>query len=265
MSRRRILALIGVVLFAWLAGLALFVPAERLEPWLTRATRGKLAWRGMELGPGGLVLTGVRVIPPLFTPEREIERLTLRPLLLPLLSGRLGAAFGLRLDPMTLDGTIVRSGEKGRLEWRLQVGDLARLAPLWLGPLGAELHGSGAGGGWFEAGLATPTLEAGEWELPLRQVTAFGAGIDPLTLTGTVKEKNRMEIRLSGKGDVALSGRLLLQELLPAPLTAPISGEIQIQPIKPNLPGLAGQLLAKGHPVRLLLSGTLETPQWRVQ
>ncbi|MBF0165899.1 MAG: hypothetical protein HQM01_15580 [Magnetococcales bacterium] len=265
MTKRAIAGVVAVLLLSYVAGLALFMPPDRLTQGARALIGDRMSWQRFAIGWDGIRLSKVRFNPPLFNPDRDIDVVRIYPTLLPLFSGRLGAGYDIGLEFGRLEGEGTWNGHQGRLEWRLHLEELGKLAALWLGPLGAELRGKGLGSGWMNASTDEPrTLESGEGEIQLQGVVAFGAKIEPLNLSTKVKEPNLIEITLAGKGDVAVSGKLTLRVLPTDPRAGPINGEIQIQPVKTNLPGLAGQFLARGQPVRLLLSGTLATPQWRL-
>lgn len=265
MSKRAILGVMLVLILSYGAGLALFMPPERLTGWSRALIGERMSWQKSSLGWDGIRFSKVRFTPPLFNPDRDIDSMRFHPSFLPLFSGRLGAGYEIGMPFGRLEGEGSWNGHQGRLEWRLHLEELDKLAGLWLGPLGAELRGKGLGSGWMNASTDEPhTLESGEGEIQLQGVVAFGAKIEPLNLSTKVKEPNLVEIALAGKGDVAVSGKITARFLPAAPRAGPLHGEIQIQPVKTNLPGLAGQLLARGQPVRLLLSGTLANPQWRM-
>ncbi|MBF0440085.1 MAG: hypothetical protein HQL93_13335 [Magnetococcales bacterium] len=239
------------------------MPSDRLGAWLQGHTQGRLTWQTTSLGWEGLRLGMVRVIPPIFTPDREIEQILLRPLILPLFLGKLGVRYQVGMDFAKLDGTVTWNGQKGRLEWQARMDDSSKLAALMLGPMGNEVKGKGDGSGWFN--VTRTEIEEGEGEIQWRGLSAFGAKIEPFTLNTTVKEKNVLEIKLAGKGEIAVSGKLTLNVMMANLDSSAIRGEVLIQPIKSNLPGLAGQFLAKGQPVRFIVSGSVTNLQWRVQ
>ncbi|MBF0341709.1 MAG: hypothetical protein HQL95_12220 [Magnetococcales bacterium] len=265
MSKRSIAGMFLVMLTAYLAGLVIFLPPERLQGWSGSIIGDRLTWKELALGWEGVRLNKLRVNPPIFHPDREIDSLLLSPRFLPLFVGRLALGYDLGLDILRLTGEASWNGREARLEWQNRMEELSKLATLWLGPLGAEIRGKGEGTGWLAATTQPPqSVESGEWETRLQGLTAFGAKIDPMTFNGRIKEKNVMEITVAGKGDIAVSGKITLKITLPNPQAGPVSGELQIQPLKTNLPGMAGQFLARGQAVRLVLSGTLENLQWRM-
>ncbi|MBF0127634.1 MAG: hypothetical protein HQM02_10545 [Magnetococcales bacterium] len=266
MSRRPVFVLPGVLLAAYLVGLALYLPPDRLELWLKSASGGRVGWEAMTLGWEGLRFTRVRFVPPLFSQDKPLDQITLRPRLFPLLMGNLGMAYQFQFETTRIQGEGAWDGQQTRLEWRIDLEDLARVMELWLGPMGTELQGKGKGAGWLTATTRAPmVLESGAWELQLQGMSAFGARMDPFTLTGTVKEKNLMEIKLTGKGEIAVAGKVTLQATPPNLRASSVQGELQIQPITPNLGGVLGQMLGKGQPVKMLLSGSVENLQWRTQ
>ncbi|MBF0190905.1 MAG: hypothetical protein HQL99_07100 [Magnetococcales bacterium] len=267
MSRRALFGVIGVTLIAYVVGLVLFLPQERLKRWSYALIGDRITWKSFTIGWQGIRFDSVRLNPTAAPSQtgQAIDSIRLTPRILPFFSGRLGAGYELALEQARLSGEGLWNGREAKLEWQLRMDTLTPLASVWLGPLGAEVRGKGEGTGWLTVATQTPqAVESGEWETRLLGVTAFGAKIDPLTLTGRMKDRNLMEIIVSGKGEIALSGKLNLKITLPDPRASVVSGELQIQPVKPNLPGMAGQLLAKGQAVRLTLSGTLDNLQWRL-
>ncbi|MEO5333902.1 MAG: hypothetical protein H7839_17960 [Magnetococcus sp. YQC-5] len=268
MSRKQIVGIVAVMLVAYLVGLVIYLPPDRMDQWLKKITQGRMSWQSVSLGWEGLRFVKLHGTPPFFSPDKEIEEVILRPQILPVLLGRIGVSYQMRLDFIRLGGdvTVNWNGANSRLAMEAQMDDLTKLAALWLGPMGGEVKGKGDGKGWMIATTTKPMgLDGGEWEIQGKGVTAFGARIEPLILNGVVKEKNVMEIRISGKGEIAVAGKLILKIILPEIRTSSISGEVQIQPIKANLPGMAGQFLGKGQPVRMTVSGSLDTMQWRIQ
>ncbi len=252
------------MLIAYLIGLVILLPGDRVEGWLREATGNRMSWRAMTVGWDGVTLEEVRMHPPLFSQDKPIERLAVRPRPWPLLLGRLGVDYRLRLETVEAVGEAAWNGREGRLEWRATIGDLSRPMGLWLGPMAAEIRGRGEGNGWLSGVTDATHMDGGSWEVVLRDVTAFGARMDPCTLTATVREKDVMEIKLAGKGEIALTGQITLRAAWPDPRASRVEGELRVQPIKPNPGGLMGQSLARGQPIVVTLSGTLENPQWRM-
>ncbi|MBF0295200.1 MAG: hypothetical protein HQL96_08415 [Magnetococcales bacterium] len=265
MNRKTVLALFGVMLIAYLIGLVILLPMERVEGWLREATGNRMSWRALTMGWDGVTLEEIRVHPPLFSQDKPIERLAVRPRPWPLLLGRIGMDYRLNFETVAAVGEATWNGRAGRLEWQATIGDLAQVMGLWLGPMGAQIQGRGEGNGWLSGvNDASPAMDGGSWEMVLRDVVAFGARMDPCTLTAAVKEKDAMEIRLAGKGEIALTGQVTLRMNWSDPRTSRIQGELRVQPIKPNPGGLMGQALARGQPLALTIAGTLDNPQWRM-
>lgn len=264
MSKRDILGLGVILLVTYLIGLVIFMPPDRMERWLKTQTDGKIIWKSLSLGWEGVRFEQVHFIPPLFSPDKPIEHIALRPLFLPMFSGKLGVAYTLQLDFAHLQGDATWNGQNGRLEWEAKMEDLTKLAALWIGPMGSEIKGTGRGEGWLTI-ASLQGMDGGEWETQFKGVTAFGAKLEPLTLQGVVKEKNIMEIKVAGKGDLAVAGKIIVKTTLPDLRTSSVNGELQIQPLKSNIPGLVGQVLGKGQAIRMILSGSVGNMQWQMQ
>ncbi|MEO5346997.1 MAG: hypothetical protein H7834_11555 [Magnetococcus sp. YQC-9] len=267
MSKRAIIGVLVVLLGSYLAGLVCFLPPERLANGVRAVIGERVSWKALSIGWEGVRFSRVRWQPPLFNPDRDIDFMRFYPVLWPLFSGRLAAGFQIGLDVAQLEGEASSSWDRkqARLVWRVKFEDLGKLATLWLGPLGSEVRGKGDAGGWFAGTTGEPqAVDSGEWESQLQGVVAFGAKVEPLSISGRIKEPNLLEITLAGKGDVAVSGKITVRIIPADPRASPLNGEVQIQPVKTNLPGLAGQFLARGQAVRLLVSGTPAAPQWRM-
>ncbi len=266
MSKRHFFSLSAILLLAYLVGLILFIPPKRIEMWVQSFTHDAIKWQQLAVDLNGVTLKQIHFNPPLMTPDRAIDQLTLSPKIFSLLVGKLGVEYQLQFERTQLIGEATWNGQQGRITWTNQMAELAKLAALWIGPMSSEIQGSADGSGWLTLTTTAPlSMDGGEWRTQLKDFGAFGAKMTPFTLTGVVKTKNIMEIKIAGKGDVAVSGTLTLQTLWPNLRASSINGELQIQPIKPNLPGLAGQFLRKGEAIRMILSGTLANLQWRIQ
>ena len=262
LGKRRGLML-AVLLLSWLLGLALFFPHGHLESWARAGSRGQLAWSGLELGWTQVKIRELRFLRPPMPPAYDVREVRVSANPFSLLLGGLSTEFALELDAARLAGTAhVRPGAS-TVDWRLDVSDLKplTLVPGW--PEGG-IAGSGAGEGAVTVDWIGQSLLSGAGKMVLNGIAFMGVEIPTLTLKGTVPEKNRVVVRVSGQGNVAVSGSLTLQ-ILPGRLgDSRLTGTLQVQPLKSRLAGVAGALLA-GRRIALVFSGVLSNPRWRIR
>ncbi len=255
--------LLGLLLLSWLVGLVLFSPRQSLDVWLRAQAGEGMTWNRLEVGIRAIRIKGLRLLSPPLPPAYEVRELTLSPNFshLPLL--RLSTDYDLALATMRMTGLAWISPGAAEVEWRLRINDLQPLTrvPGW--PEGG-ITGSGAGEGGLTLDPGGGHLNAGQGQLVLNDLSFLGVEIAKLTLKGTVKKPDRVAIRVSGRGNVAVSGTLNIQIDPGRFADGRLTGTLRVQALKGRIRGVAGTVLS-GRPVSLVFSGKISNPRWRLQ
>lgn len=247
-----------LLLASYIGGLFYTMPMASVDSWVQQKAKGRLSWEKMELQWDGVhlqqvTLEGVETKQPV-----TIENLVVTPQLSALLGGKLAAGLDGELEQVKFQATLVKVEQGIEVEWQAEIEEIEPLAKRLLGDVMPTLKGKGDAQGSLLVSLNPPVMQQGKWESNWQQLSAYGAEVDTGSIQGTI-ENNRVEMDLSARGDVALSGKLTLRTKLPNWKQSPLSGRVEVRPENGDI----AKIFPGGRPVAFQASGVLQAPQWK--
>ena len=255
---KRVLPYLLLFLIAYVGALFYTLPVASVESWLKQKAKGKLRWEEMALQWDGVQLKQVELV----ALEREapvkFEQITVAPQLSALLKGTLAADLNGQLEHLHFNAVVTREAPGVLIAWDADIHSLKPLLNQLVGTALPAIEGEGSATGTMQVAINPLVIQQGQWESTWGQMKAYGVEIDQGSIQGTI-ENNRIDMDLSARGDVALSGKMTIRAKLQAWKQSPLGGKLEIRPENPSV----AQIFPKGRPIAVQMMGTLGEPRWK--
>lgn len=254
------LRFVPFLFFSYLMGLFIYFPDAWGVAWIRAGVPSSVQWQTLMLGWRGAHWKGVTLALPQSTSRLVLQEVRVVPSFSSLFSGSLSADYLIRHKGGEWYGTVRWSFANLGVQWHVQMDDFSMIKALFSSS--ATVSGHGRGEGQVELGWNPKALHTGTWAFHGKNLSALGVTLESLTLKGEVAKENRLEVHVSGRGNLAVSGQVAVQVQGDSLVKSQLSGRVKIQPLG-RLQGVAAAL--NGKPATLIFGGKLGQPSWKIQ